>query len=78
MTTLHLISSHNPGFGWYFRWIFPLDRLLVLAAIFAGLVASVWREHAKPSHRIPSRSAPGAVHPARLMAGAGQGPAESR
>jgi hypothetical protein len=46
MTTLHLVSIHNPGFNWYFHWIFPLDRLVVLAAIFCGLVASVWQAHA--------------------------------
>lgn len=45
MTTLHLVSTHNPGFGWYFRWIFPLDRLVVLGAIFCGVVASVWQAH---------------------------------
>jgi hypothetical protein len=67
MTTLHLISSHNPGFGWYFRWIFPLDRLLVLGAIFAGLVASVWQERADPTTRSPSRSGLGR----RRVVGAG-------
>jgi hypothetical protein len=47
MTTLHLVSTHNPGFGWYFHWIFPLDRLLVLGAILCGLVASVWQMNAR-------------------------------
>ncbi|MGH9017607.1 MAG: glycosyltransferase 87 family protein, partial [Acidimicrobiales bacterium] len=44
MTTLHLLATDNSGFGWYFRWIFPLDRLVVLIAIFCGLVASAWQE----------------------------------
>jgi hypothetical protein len=47
MTTLHLVSIHSPAFGWYFHWIFPLDRLVVLAAIFCGLTASVWQASGK-------------------------------
>ena len=53
MTTLHLVSSHNPGFGWYFHWIFPLDRFLVLGAIFCGVVASVWQDHGRDPGRPP-------------------------
>jgi len=43
MTTLHLVSTHAPTFGWYFHWIFPLDRLLELGSIFCGVVASLWQ-----------------------------------
>ena len=47
MTTLHLVSTHNPGFVWYFHNIFPLDRLLILGAILCGLAASVWQTYAR-------------------------------
>jgi hypothetical protein len=45
MITLHLVSTHDPGFGWYLRWIFSLDRIVVLGAISCGVVASVWHTY---------------------------------
>ena len=66
MITLHLLSTHNPGFGWYFAWIFPIDRLIVLGAIFCGVVASAWqaRERANGERGLPAPSPPPEPAPA--------------
>jgi len=42
MIILHMVAVHAAEFPWYFHTVFPLDKLVRVAAISTGLAGSLW------------------------------------
>lgn len=42
MIILHMVAVRSPDFPWYFHTVFPLNKLLRVAAISSGLAGSLW------------------------------------